>query len=761
MRQAINDILGKKRLDDEQEHAWRPHLLRLDREQDRSALIDLHERGKIRSVHDEIDQQLVDLAQVRNPEIKGAALEPIAAAYVGGVPRQQYGVWVYYPWSGCLVHVLPPADFTELRTDRNRNKITREEQAKLASLTVGVVGLSVGQATALTLAMEGIGGRFRIADFDVLSLSNLNRLRAGVHEIGVPKVYITAREIYEINPFVDVTIYPAGIDRDNVDAFLTEPTPLDLVAEECDDLQVKILLRERARAHRIPVLMETSDRGMTDVERFDLEPERPLLHGLVGDIDASQLEGMTTFEKVPTVLRIIGPQTLSPRMAASMLDVSSTLASWPQLASSVALGGAVVTDTARRIALGELTVSGRYYVDLEEIINDDAPSREQPAPSYEVELPSEEPEAPPPLVASERDELDDAQVRALVAYGTLAPSGGNCQPWRFAYRAGRLHCIHDVSRSESMLDVGHIASYLAFGAVVENIEQAAASMGLATELELFPDPEQPQEVCRMGFRRSAAVAVDPALVRSMAERVTNRRLGSRVPLPEGAASALGAAADARGGRLQLVEDEAGLDALAEIIGRGERLRLLSRTMHREMMEEVRWSAEEAERTRDGLDVATLELAPTDLAGMRLISSWSLMKMVGKLGAGSGLERPSRKAIAAASAVGLVTVTGTSNEDYFRAGRAVQRVWLAATSLGLAFQPMTALLYVFARAFAAGAEGLDARELRELRDLRARFGRVFEVQQGHAEGMLFRVSVAGPPTARALRRPVDDVLVIER
>ena len=44
-------------------------------------------------------------------------------------------------------------------------------------------------------------------------------------------------------------------------------------------MDIKAILREGARARRIPVLMATSDRGLVDVERFDLEPQRQILHG--------------------------------------------------------------------------------------------------------------------------------------------------------------------------------------------------------------------------------------------------------------------------------------------------------------------------------------------------------------------------------------------------------------------------------------------------------------------------------------------------
>ncbi|MCR3746589.1 hypothetical protein [Lentzea californiensis] len=53
-----------------------------------------------------------------------------------------------------------------VRTDRNRNEITREEQEVLLGKCVAVIGLSVGNSAALTAAMEGVGGGFRLAILD-------------------------------------------------------------------------------------------------------------------------------------------------------------------------------------------------------------------------------------------------------------------------------------------------------------------------------------------------------------------------------------------------------------------------------------------------------------------------------------------------------------------------------------------------------------------------------------------------------------------
>ena len=91
--------------------------------------------------------------------------------------------------------------------------------------------------------------------------------------------------------------------------------------DECDDLAMKILLRQRARELRIAVLMETSDKGLVDIERFDLEPERPIFHGLIEDLDPKRLRGLSTEDKVPYVVKIIGEKMVSSRIIASMVEV--------------------------------------------------------------------------------------------------------------------------------------------------------------------------------------------------------------------------------------------------------------------------------------------------------------------------------------------------------------------------------------------------------------------------------------------------------
>lgn len=349
---------------------YTPVFYHLDQQEDYAALTALLAENPDIQVHDQIHSQLKELMKIRNPtkKLTQEESEEQIREYVGDTPLYAFGIWVYYPWTKRLVHIVNKTDFIELRTSRNKEKITDEEIAVLNGRKIGIIGLSVGQSIALTLAMERICGELRLADFDKVELTNMNRIRTGIHNIQVSKVIVAAREIAELDPFIKVVCYMDGATEENLDDFFTKDGNLDILVEECDGIDIKILSRIKAKALGIPVVMDTNDRGMVDVERFDLEPDRPLLHGFIPDIDLKHLRGLSDAEKLPIFRPMVAIDDMSARMKYSLGQIGKTITTWPQLASSVVLGGAVVTDTCRRILLNQLKSSGRYYVDFEQII---------------------------------------------------------------------------------------------------------------------------------------------------------------------------------------------------------------------------------------------------------------------------------------------------------------------------------------------------------------------------------------------------------
>ncbi len=319
---------------------------------------------------DTLQMQLKELLITRNPSIS-LSDEELAVGiteHLNGLGIHEYGVWVLYPWCKRLVHILDEQEFRELRTSRNKYKITEAEQQLLETKRVGIVGLSVGSAIAITMAMERGFGSLVLADFDTLDLSNLNRLRARISDIGMNKAIIAAREIAEMDPYLKVEVLDEGISDQNLEAFFVDKGGLDLLIDECDSLEYKLKLRLAAKKFGVPVVMETSDRGMLDIERFDINADLPLFHGRIAGFDISNLAEIPAELRMQLLMAIVGFNEVSERLRNSYLEIGKSLKTWPQLASAVMMGGGTTAKIARRILLGEQVPSGRFYVDMNVIV---------------------------------------------------------------------------------------------------------------------------------------------------------------------------------------------------------------------------------------------------------------------------------------------------------------------------------------------------------------------------------------------------------
>lgn len=748
----------------------RPMFFRLREPSDRAALEELLKREPRIQVFDELHSQLTELVRTLNPSIvySKEARDAAARAHLGDAPAEQYGVWVYYPWSARLVHLLDETEFALVRTDRNRNKITAAEQAVLGTKRIGVVGLSVGQSICLTLALERSFGELRIADHDVLELSNLNRIRSGTQSMGHLKTVNVAREIAEIDPFLKVTLFNEGLNRDNIERFCTENGKLDVLVDECDSVDVKIFCRQVAKALRIPVLMDTSDRGMLDIERFDLEPDRAILHGLIDHLDPSEAaKAKTNEEKLPFVVPMIGLETMSTRMKASMLEIENSVVTWPQLASSVVMGGAVGGHCIRRIALGHEVPSGRWWLDTDELlgitqeeveavewrsVNTSGPHQNLTLEEMIAVLEKVQP-SPQQMALS----LEEAECIAQA--GSLAPSGGNCQPWRFLHHEGRLALFLDVERAESALDPGLRYAFLELGACAENMLLEAARSGIVLRNSILPIPEVPQLVAvleRVGAKTQAELDLsDVALAAQIPARCTNRKNSVTLEMSEDEVIELTAMMRVHHPliALTLVRDREIIRGIAALSGRAERIRFLNPTCHHDMfVREMRWNRAETERTMDGIDIDTLELSLTDRTGLRIAADQRAATLLRAWSRGHAIEKLTSKSITASSALAIFSVPDLGLHSTFEGGRGVERFWLKATEMGMLAHPVGAAIFMGIHGNWDSAGILNTSEHTEAKEILHSLIKVAGIRGAHPLFMM-RLGRAEAPTARSLRLPL--------
>ena len=752
---------------------YAPQFFRLSVPAEKTGFDKLLSGGKVLFLHDEIYSQLQELIKSQNPsvKIKPDDYEPRITRHLNGTDIGDYGVWVFYPWSGRLVHLLDEDEFVEVRTNRNQYKITKAERYTLSTKKIGIVGLSVGQSIALTLSMERGFGELRLADFDTLELSNLNRIRTGVHNMGVPKVVITAREIAEIDPFLKVTCFFDGLTEANMDHFFTGNGKLDLLVDECDGLDIKIISRYKARELHIPVVMDTSDRGMLDVERFDLEPDRPILHGAVENVNPQTIKELTNEEKIPVILQMLGIENISLRAKASMVEVEQSINTWPQLASSVTLGGAVGADVCRRILLNQFHQSGRYYIDLEELIAEKQPEISPVAAQINPFR---------PLSANDMRTLADQTkiekgdgnitpanklISQLVTAACAAPSTGNDQPWKWLYKNGILHLFHDEFRSFSFGDFQKMASFISFGAAFENLYINALEAGIEPVLQFLPNPSSERYVAAITFKQASnAAAIDLLKPSNQAifKRYTNRNSAPKTELPLSTLQQLSSFAESvNGAKLQWFTDPADMDFMAKIIGACDRTRLLNPAGHYDFVHrEMRWTKEDADSTKDGMDVRTLGLSNSQLAALNVIKDARVVQTLKDLEGGHALDMLANRTVANASALCMITLPEYNLKNFFEGGRSMERFWLAATNLNIAVHPLISPFYLFPRVTHSNGEGLDQGSIAELKNLRENFVNFTGIGNNRAEIFLTKIAVAPVPLIKTHRLPLENVLVIE-
>ena len=328
----------------------------------------------IHRVIDNYDEQYAELLLSQhahlyraNFEVQKSSIADMLSEHYGKTEPWRLGSWVYFPWNSQLVHVLNQKDFEDLRTIRNRDLITKEEQAILADFSTACFGMSVGSAAALGLTISGISRQISLVDGAVISGSNLNRILTGITSVGQKKCEVIARQIYEMNPYSEVRTYDKA-DKDNIDDILGSSSPVNLAVDEIDDIEMKIRIRLQARKKRIPVIMATelADTFMIDVERFDLEPNRQIFHGMIPGIeDVAENPPENHREWTKHAVNIIDPSNMSIKMQKSLMKIGSTIVTHPQLGSTVMATGGALAFAAKSIALGWELKSGRYVVSLE------------------------------------------------------------------------------------------------------------------------------------------------------------------------------------------------------------------------------------------------------------------------------------------------------------------------------------------------------------------------------------------------------------
>lgn len=340
-----------------------------------------------------------------------------------------------------------------------------------------------------------------------------------------------------------------------------------------------------------------------------------------------------------------------------------------------------------------------------------------------------------------------------------APSGDNTQPWRFEIAGPRHVVVHGFdTREHCVYDLDGHPSQIALGALIETAAIAASAQGWRLESSHRADSADDRPVFDWHFVDAPGLTLDP-LIDCIQSRTVQRRPLSSQALTDAQKSALLAACGPEFSILWL-EGFAARWRTAQLMFRSAKIRLTSPEAYEVHRDIIHWRQQFSE---DKVPEQALGTDPLTTRLMEFVmGSWERVQFFNRFFAGTWAPRiqldwlPSL--MCGAHYTLLAPRPPQSLQDYVKAGRAMQRVWLMAHHLGLQMQPEVTPL-VFSR---YAREQRQFSKLPHLQRLADQVCRNLENLLGKeaAERSVFmgRLGHGQAAKSRSLRRPLKDLLL---
>lgn len=326
-----------------------------------------------------------------------------------------------------------------------------------------------------------------------------------------------------------------------------------------------------------------------------------------------------------------------------------------------------------------------------------------------------------------------------------APSADNSQPWRYRWTESSLDLWITTEGRPGPSDGRFVLSDLAMGAGIENAYIQARALGYHSGVEHFPaGAEDTHHVARMTFEQGEQANGDLAAV--IPVRQTDRRFPFRGPVSKSARQALeGEAEQFPGiGLIWLAPGTQQRRAALSALWLAESLRFRHRGLHEELFGSIRFDAGRRGTCDQGLAPAALAVEAPMWPLFRALRHWPLMRLLRFTGTHRALGfRAAVLPALLSPGLCLIVTTTTGRSGILTAGRALERLWLRATTQGLAVQPLASI-----GVLSLGLARLDGPAQAAVRKLQHR---VAEICPGaHPVAMLRLGHLRGAPPSRSGR-----------
>jgi len=649
---------------------------------------------------------------------------------------------------------------------RNIGILTMEEQKKLSKTTVAIPGMGgVGGIHLITMVRTGIG-KFHIADFDTYEPANVNRqFGARVPDFGRSKLKVMKEQALSINPYLELSLFEDGINESNIDSFLDG---VDVVIDGLDffKFEIRRMLFKKAAEKGIHIItagpmgfssamLIFAPDGMGFDEYFnireEMEEKDKYLSFALGlaprptHIKYMDLKKVDLDSKAGPSLNI-ACQICSGMAASEAMKVILNRGRIKSVPNYFQYDPYLQTLRKGRLFMGNRNPLQKIKMQVVKYL------LERNKNIVKTEMPEK-----PAIKLGTGDDIPESIIDYLIKAGIQAPSGDNCQPWKFDHKQNQIDLYLDREKDLSFFNVNQIASMIACGAALENIKIAASSFGIKAEIEYATEDNDRDLIAVVKLVGNKVKRDD--LSDFIWERHTNRRFYKKISVSPAILKKIESSIkNIPGAKLHFITNREDLKRLGIIIYQVDRIRTEHKPLHEHLMKMIRFSDQEALKKRDGFPLKNLEAGFAGGLFLRATKPWPVMNTVNKLGIGRMVALHSYQGMVNSSGAALLTIDRIDDLAFIEGGQAIERVWFAISSLGLAMQPMTAITLFYLRWMLEGKSCFLKKHQKILERVYGDYHQLFPVigDENYRQIMLFRFGYGDDINHRTLRKPTHTI-----
>jgi hypothetical protein len=314
------------------------------------------------------------------------------------------------------------------------------------------------------------------------------------------------------------------------------------------------------------------------------------------------------------------------------------------------------------------------------------------------------------------------QMRFLLRFAILAPSGHNTQPWRFVVSNSSITVYADPARRLPVVDPEDRELHISIGCSLVNLVIAGEHFGFSPRLEI--PPEEEGWAAAVEFIEGEGAPGSPDLFPAIFRRHTNRSDLQEGMIDPEVLQILRSSADSDGLRLDLIPDDERKSEIAELVARGDLIQFRDRAFRREL---AFWMRSNWTGSGDGM--------PGYAFGISDVPSLLSPLLIRMADLGRRQAETDRKRASQAPALGILSSLDDAKPAWLRTGMLLERLALSAAERGIWFAYFNQPL--------------------EVPELRGELRRLLKIRE-HPQ-ILFRLGRA-EPRRHTPRRSLEDVLL---